>query len=251
MYHELGLRGRVPCHAELGYVRYVVEEGDFWQQMRVLRLLGHRGVNVTDALAFPASPSIAITFDDGCATDLTHAAPILRCMDFGATFFITVGFLGQAGYMSRAQVRELHEIGFEIGCHSMTHPHLPDLDAAALRREVLDAKLELEQITGGMVRHFSCPGGRYDARVVALAREAGYLSLSTSRAHANSSNTDTFELGRIPILRDTKLGDFSSLCRGHGLRRLAMKTSIRDEAKRFLGNSSYDRLRALLIGDRQ
>jgi peptidoglycan/xylan/chitin deacetylase (PgdA/CDA1 family) len=251
MYHELGLRGRAPCHGELGYVRYVVDEENFWQQMRVLQLLGLRGTNVSDSISSITSPSVAITFDDGCGTDLTHAAPILQSMGFGATFFITVGFLGKPGYLSRSQVRELHDLGFDIGCHSMTHPHLPDLDGVRLRREIIDAKLDLEQITGAPVRHFSCPGGRYDARVVALAREAGYLSLSTSRAQANSSVTDAFALGRIPILRETKLGDFSSLCRGHGLRRLALQTSLRDEAKRFLGNSSYDRLRALLIGDRQ
>src|ERR1039458_10046315 len=56
---------------------------------------------------------------------------------------------------------------------------------------------------GRKIEHFSCPGGRYDDRTRDLAREAGYRSLATSRAHANSSATNPYSLGRVAILRYT------------------------------------------------
>jgi peptidoglycan/xylan/chitin deacetylase (PgdA/CDA1 family) len=38
-------------------------------------------------------------------------------------------------------VREFDAQGFEIGCHSMTHPYLSDLSEPELKREIVDAKL--------------------------------------------------------------------------------------------------------------
>ena len=43
---------------------------------------------------------------------------------------------------SAHQVRDLDAQGFQIGCHSMTHPHLSDLTEPELKREVADAKLQ-------------------------------------------------------------------------------------------------------------
>ena len=79
----------------------------------------------------PVGKTVCITFDDGCETDLLAAAPILKEFGFGATFYITVGFLGKPGYLSEAQVRNLSALGFEIGCHSLTHPYLPTLTIVA------------------------------------------------------------------------------------------------------------------------
>lgn len=251
MYHELGLPGRKASRSEQGYLRYVVHEPEFWQQMRVMQLFGLRGISVNAALQFPDLPSMAITFDDGAETDLLNAAPILHDMGFGATFFVTVGFLGQPGYMSKKQAHELSDQGFEIGSHSMTHPYLPDLDEGTLRHEIVDSKSELENITGRPVEHFSCPGGRYDQRAIDVARSAGYRSFANSRLQANSPASDRFALGRVAVLRDTPLGVFSHLCRGGGLKHLSMQASLRDHAKRLLGNTLYDRVRATLVGDRQ
>ena len=173
MYHELELPGRTLVQDAPGYVRYVLHAAKFREQMELIKQQGWRGVGVSEALNF--SPhEVAITFDDGCETDLISAAPILREFGFGATFYITTGFLGKPGYLNHAQLRELAESGWEIGCHSMTHAYLTDLDDQGLHREIVEAKLQLEQIVGRVVEHFSCPGGRYDLRVANTARRAGY-----------------------------------------------------------------------------
>ena len=247
MYHELELPDRPLCQSEPGYVRYILFAQDFLAQMEHLKMANWRGVSVTSALGFRDTRSVAITFDDGCESDLLTAAPILRKLDFGATFYVTSGFLGRRGYMSPAQLRELSDLGFEIGCHSMTHAHLNDLDDAGLHREIIDAKLQLEQIIGKPIEHFSCPGGRYNHRVAQIVREAGYRSMATSRTYANSPSTDRFELGRIPVMRGSTLNTFEEIYRGDGLWRLTMRNAIRDSAKRVLGNSFYDRVRSFIL----
>jgi peptidoglycan/xylan/chitin deacetylase (PgdA/CDA1 family) len=246
MYHELELPNRRFCQSEPGYVRYVISEQEFREQMGAVRAAGLQGLNVTDALKF-STPAVAITVDDGCETDLLATAPILRQFGFGGTFYVVAGFLDKPGYLSVSQLRELSGLGFEIGCHSMTHPYLSDLDDSSLLHEITDSKNVLEQVLGQSVRHFSCPGGRYDSRAIGVAKNAGYHSFGTSTPRANSASTDRFSLGRVAITRGLNQSAFGNLCRGNGLWKFGLRVGIRDSAKRVLGNSAYDRVRAILL----
>ena len=247
MYHELELPGRPLCQSEPGYVRYILSEESFRTQMTWLARNGWRGLSVGEALAYPAGKSVAITFDDGCETDLITAAPILKESGFHATFYVTAGFLGKPGYLSREGLRQLDALGFEIGCHSMTHAYLNDLQATDLRLEISDAGKKLEDLIGKKVEHFSCPGGRYDARTLSVAKEAGYRSLATSHTRANSPATNPFLLGRVAVLRGMGTATFARVCTGKALRGMRLAGSARDAARALLGNAFYDRVRALLL----
>jgi peptidoglycan/xylan/chitin deacetylase (PgdA/CDA1 family) len=171
-------------------------------------------------------------------------------MKFGGTFYITTGFLGKPGYLGHSQVRELAGIGFEIGCHSITHAYLTDLSETDLHREVADAKTQLEQILGTAVDHFSCPGGRHNRRVSWAARKAGYHTVATSRIQKNSGNSDLLALGRVAVMRSTSLATFEQICEGSCLWRMQLDVQLREATKKLLGNSMYDRLRAAVLRDR-
>ena len=59
---------------------------------------------------------VILTFDDGCKSQATFVAPILKKCGFGATFYITegLGFLNnKEAYMTWEEVSGLHETGFE------------------------------------------------------------------------------------------------------------------------------------------
>ncbi len=249
MYHELELPGRAMAQADPGYVRYILPQNAFRDQMHWLRQQGWRGLSVSEALLGPTEKSVTITFDDGCETDLIAAAPVLSDCGFRATYYITSGFLDKPGYLSAAQLRELYSSGYEIGCHSMTHSYLNDLSPSALRMEIVDAKMKLEDIIGSNVEHFSCPGGRYDARTIAMARQAGYRSVANSRTRVNTSSTDPFHLGRVAVMRDTELAAFSKICSASGLWKTRLSESARESARTILGNALYDRMRGRLLGE--
>ncbi|MGA2425333.1 MAG: polysaccharide deacetylase family protein [Terriglobales bacterium] len=251
MYHELELPGRPMCQSAPGYVRYILPLETFRRQMAWLKDSGWRGLSVREALRYPAEPSVCITFDDGCETDLIAAAPVLREFGFNATFYLTVGFLGTAGYLNPGQVRDLDAQGFEIGCHSMSHSYLSDLPEQELKREVVDAKLQIEQIVGHAIEHFSCPGGRYDQRTLQMARQAGFRTVANSQFYANSPATSRYELGRVGLMRGITIEEFSATCRGRGLWKKRLQYEVRRSAQRAFGNQAYDRLRAVLLGETQ
>lgn len=248
MYHELELPGRPLIQSDPGYVRYILREATFRSQIDWLRKDGWRGLNVSEALRATAEKSVAITFDDGCETDLLAAAPILREAGFHATFYVTAGFLGQPGYLSTAQLRELSSSGLEIGCHSMTHAYLNNLDPDQMRSEIVAARLKLEDVTGSTVEHFSCPGGRYDNAAIALAKQAGYRSFATSRVYPNRPSTDPFHLGRVAIMRDTNQSAFEKICTGESLWKIRLGESLRASVKKTIGNAMYDRIRTAVLG---
>jgi peptidoglycan/xylan/chitin deacetylase (PgdA/CDA1 family) len=249
MYHEIEVPGRARVGEEPGYVRYVVEEATFRAQIERIRADGLRGISVGDAMADPDARAarVVITFDDGAETDLVVAAPILREAGFGATFYVTVDHLDRRGFLSEAQLRELADQGFEIGSHAMTHRYLQDLPTPEIREELVGSKKRLEDHTGKPVRHFSCPGGRWDRRVAEEARAAGYETLVTSVVGLNGAESDRFHLRRIAVMRGMGAPTVARFARGEGLARRRATTAVLDLSKKVLGNARYERLRAIAL----
>ena len=100
--------------------------------------------------------------------------------------------------MSVEQIREMAKSGFEIGSHTLTHPHLPDISVEQLTREIVDSKNRLEDILGGEVVSFSYPYGDYDDRVLAASIEAGYDYAVTTKLGIVGGNS-IFEIPRVNV----------------------------------------------------
>lgn len=250
MYHELELPGLPLAEDSPGYRRYVVAEPSFRAHLATLADRGFTGVDVSRALqpGEAAAPLVALTFDDGNETDLTAAAPLLHERGWNATFFITTGFLGEPRRLTPAQLRELHDAGFEIGSHGVSHAFLSELSTAQLRTELSTSRERLEDMIGAPVVHLSCPGGRWNRRVVAEARAAGYASMATSRAALNRRATSRYALGRVPILRDFGNDHVSRLVSGRGLMRMRAGHGARRIARRIIGVRGYETLQSRLLG---
>ena len=243
MYHELERPGHALCQNQPGYVRYVLRQDEFQTQLALLSEDGLQGLNVSQDRASDRPGGVVITFDDGSETDLTVAAPLLLSRGFNATFYLVAGFVGRPGYLSAAQATELAGMGFEVGCHSMTHAYLAGLSEKELEIEVVEAKDRLEQVLGQRVNHFSCPGGRWSSGVARMARQAGYQTVATSRVGTNSASSNSFCLSRVAVMRGLAPADFLRITRGRGLALQRLSQSLRSTAQRALGDSRYDRLR--------
>ena len=253
MYHELEVPGRELCDSDPGYVRYVATSNEFREHLAMLKINGWRGLNVTDSLELingnneQSQASVCLTFDDGCATDLLVAAPLLQENSCNATFYITVDHLGRRGYLATEQLQELSNLGLEIGSHSMTHRYLDDLGSEDLKVEIAESKERLEQLTGRAVPHFSCPGGRVNPSVIQVAREAGYASVATSHVGTNRNSADRFTLSRVAVKRGTTAVRLEKICRGEGMFLSQAQNAVLAGAKRVLGNSTYERLRSTVL----
>jgi peptidoglycan/xylan/chitin deacetylase (PgdA/CDA1 family) len=81
---------------------------------------------------------------------------------------------------------EIREIGndFEIGSHTVTHPRLPTIPQRQARREIVDSKAMLEDITGQAIMSFCYPGGAYTSVHPHLVKDAGYQFARTAIRYA-------------------------------------------------------------------
>lgn len=132
---------------------------------------------------------VAISFDDGNASDVEYALPALRERGLSATFFVVAGRLGAPAFLDETAVRELATAGMTIGCHGMRHRPWRRLDSRALHEELVEAKLVLERVVGHPVTQAACPFGSYDRRVLRTLRRAGYTRVYTSdRGTARSAD---------------------------------------------------------------
>jgi peptidoglycan/xylan/chitin deacetylase (PgdA/CDA1 family) len=132
---------------------------------------------------------IAISFDDGNASDLEHALPALRERGLSATFFVVAGRLGTPGFLDESAIGALSAAGMEIGCHGMRHRPWRGLDERELHEELVEARTVIERAVGRPITRAACPFGSYDRRVLRTLRRCGYHHVYTSdRGVARSSD---------------------------------------------------------------
>jgi len=103
--------------------------------------------------------------------------------------------------MTEDQVRRLHREGVEIGAHTVNHPILANADQVTARREIVESKLQLEEMIGAGVSAFAYPNGNptrdYTIRDVKLAHEAGFEVAVSTAWGAATPGRDPLQIPRI------------------------------------------------------
>ncbi len=122
---------------------------------------------------------VVLTFDGANKSDIATVAPILRDRGFGATFFINEGlrFSDPAlndRFMIWAEIRALHEQGFEIGNHTKSRLDLTLLSAQRIREEIafIQDRCEAHRIPAPTT--FCYPGFSHAPHVVDVVAELGF-----------------------------------------------------------------------------
>lgn len=189
--------------------------------------------------------AIVITFDDGSASDAQIALPILKSKGATATFFVTTGHIGTGGeWMRWDDVKDLHLNGMEVAAHGHTHRFLDDLAGDDLASELRAPVEALGHSLGIQVQSMSFPGGRFNSRVIAEARRAGYLHLSTSEPALFDAGGSTWRIPRILMRADTADATIGAILSGDltELRKARIRYWIGRSLKKALGNDLYHRL---------
>ena len=183
--------------------RLSVQPARFAEQLAWLAAEGYEPLRMADLAAClraeracPPRP-MALTFDDGYADAATKALPILRHYGFSATFYIVTEFVGQPGYLTWEQVKELHEAGMEIGSHTLSHAALTGLSLAQARVELVRSKTILERRLGIPIESFSYPAGEHNAELAELVRELGYSNAVITLAANLPQNLYTLPRRRV------------------------------------------------------
>jgi peptidoglycan/xylan/chitin deacetylase (PgdA/CDA1 family) len=193
------------------------------RQLRLLLQAGLRPGDGDDVLA-NRPRSFHVTFDDAYR-NFGAALPVLQDLRVRGSVFVCTGLAGDgrafdvpelegrvgdaAGElltMPWETLRELAAGGVEIGSHSVSHPHLPELSDDELRHELVDSREEIEARVGQPCRFLAYPYGDNDARVRLAARRAGYIAAYTLRG--GWPRADPFALPRVDIYRRDRLYRF-------------------------------------------
>ena len=225
----------------------------FGQQMDQIRRAGYPVLSWHSLAAEAPAPSvkIALTFDDGNRSDL-ECARLLKSLGYDALFFIVTGYLGQDGYLTRADVVELRRLGMTIGSHSHRHVQLTPLGDAEVLDELGRSRAILQDMIGQPVEHFSFPGGAYDTRILEMSRRAGYKYLFTSDWGLNhGAQFSAGALRRTSVLNHLDATQFDALLRqsNYRMRQLGFKT--KELIKRKLGQNRYVQIRRVLLSLRK
>lgn len=187
---------------------------------------------------FDVPGSVAITFDDGFENFRRSALPVLSAHSFPATVFVVSGYVGKRNgwkqppgipderLMNWTGVRECSDAGVEIGCHTVSHPRLPELAPEAVNMEFSVAKEEIEQRMGRKANTLAYPYGAVNR----MTRDCAAQYFSTAcgtRMDFVSANDDRLCVPRLDAyyLRDP--ARFAKFAQGGASLYLQMRAALR------------------------
>jgi len=199
MYHVINKAPAGVPNAELW-----VDKDVFADEMRALHKAGYTAVTLQQVWdgwrhggPLPKHP-IVLSFDDGYLSHYTHAKPVLRKLGWPGVLYLEIKSIGPGG-LTEHQIRSLMNAGWEIDSHTITHPDLTALDDAALQHELGDSRRELRKRFGVKADFFAYPAGRYDDRVEAATKAAGYKAAVTVDEGIARGRDDPFALKRVRV----------------------------------------------------
>jgi peptidoglycan/xylan/chitin deacetylase (PgdA/CDA1 family) len=141
--------------------------------------------------------TIALSFDDGPSPWTPMILDLLADHEARATFFL----LGANVSGLEQVLRRMQAEGHELGVHSWSHPHLPELSDAEILREMSDTVAEIERATGTTCRLWRPPYLEVDDRVRLALSETGLIEAGCSIApedyHWPAERTASFVLERL------------------------------------------------------
>jgi peptidoglycan/xylan/chitin deacetylase (PgdA/CDA1 family) len=127
-------------------------------------------------------PKFIFRFDDNRDTQYTQAYPILRKYGFKASVFVISSKVGTNGYMTQAQMDELHNEGWDMSIHTDTHTDLSTQTLAQQQNEftTCQAYLKSKNYTRrDEHKHVVFPFGGYDDNTLIALRTTEMLSGGT------------------------------------------------------------------------
>lgn len=191
----------------------------------------------------------SVTFDDGHLTHFTNAFPSLDEAGMEAEFYINTSMVGRPSFASWQHLQEMAEAGMSIQSHGHHHLFFADLDLETLHDELDRSKKAIEDKLGKPVLVLAPPGGRYNQRVVDVAKAVGYQRLAVSTPGL-WRRFDQITIPRFPIYAHTgeqTVQNYQSPWSRDTLRAVARYRLVK-LGQKALGNQRYDRLRTTMLG---
>ena len=188
-------------------------------QMWMLKVLGYEALSLKKLKPYLDGDKygkvVGITFDDGYQNNLINAAPILRKYNFSATCYIVSECIGsfntwdldkditQRPLMTESEIYDWLNLGMDIGAHTKTHVDLTSISEQKAQKEIKLCKADLEKKFKISISDFCYPFGRFNKLVSNITKNSGYLTATTMLRGSTKSQSNMYQLPRIPITHHT------------------------------------------------
>ena len=158
--------------------------------------------------------TVAITFDDGFEDNLAALEALVR-RGMRASWFVVTGSIGKApGWpdagrptgriLNASELRNMVDLGMEVGSHGHTHSRLPGLSQARVANELTGSRKMLEDILGRRILSFSYPYGDWDDQCEAAVARAGYVTACTTRTGVATRDANPLRIRRLTVFNHDK-----------------------------------------------
>ncbi|HEX7066228.1 MAG TPA: polysaccharide deacetylase family protein [Bacillales bacterium] len=125
-----------------------------------------------------ANPKVVLlTIDDSPNDHAVEMAKTLKSLDAKAIFFINNCFTTDKNERLK-KLKKIHQMGFPIGNHTVTHLDLQSLSKEKQREEIIPIYKEIKQVTGEPTEFFRAPYGHNTDLSDKLAAERGALVMN-------------------------------------------------------------------------
>ena len=118
-----------------------------------------------------------ISIDDTCIENMIIADIIKEKGLEKETIFFADFIDGNAN----EYIKYLHNLGFQIGSHTVNHLKLTDISDDELETQLNDSKKMIEEITGKPCIWFAYPYGLFNNKIVEAVKKAGYKYARTCK----------------------------------------------------------------------
>lgn len=183
--------------AERGAEYLALPPETFKRQLEILRLRGYRSGGLVELERITrgeqlAKPTVFLTFDDGYRDNAEVALPLLEEYGFKPLVFFLPQHADRGDGFTWPEVAEIHaahpetlrsltwsqvadmaDRGAEFGSHTLTHPHLCELDDERLVFELAESRAQMQRHLG-VCDMLAYPFGEWNERVARAAESAGY-----------------------------------------------------------------------------
>ncbi len=139
---------------------------------------------------------VSLVFDDGYLTQYKVAYPEMEKYGYTGTLYIlanSTGLFEGKELMTFDQGREMQDLGWEIGSHSLDHQVLTRLSPQELERQLKLSKEILEK-EGFDVKTFAFPAGYFNEEVVNETKKSYLASRALTEGFNDLNNSDLYNL---------------------------------------------------------
>lgn len=172
----------------------------------------------------PPARAVVITADDAHRSVFSDMLPLVEKYKIPVTLFVYPSAISNASYaMTWEQLAELKRTGlFDIQSHTFWHPNFklerrrlaPDAYAKLVRDQLAKAKTVLERRVGGQIDMLAWPFGIYDAELMRIAGQTGYVGAFTLERRPAGPADNPLSIPRYLMAGNVSIATFAAIVSG-------------------------------------